>query len=207
MLAAAGAGCATLLVGGDFSRFSALMSRYTGTAGAVTAATFALGGLVAVGVKVLGNALATVVQAHVGGEVGAALRETLLRALLAERSVAQSRHSDHGPATKEAVDEGGAPRGGGSWAQNVARLTAFVGDVEAGASVGVLGSVKAGLQLLPLAALVFVVAPRLAAASLLVLVPFGVALAWLRDRTKSVVPGMIVHGLFNGIALAAAVLT
>jgi membrane protease YdiL (CAAX protease family) len=42
--------------------------------------------------------------------------------------------------------------------------------------------------------------------ALLVLVPFGIALAWLRDRTKSVIPGMIVHALFNGIALAAAVL-
>jgi membrane protease YdiL (CAAX protease family) len=42
--------------------------------------------------------------------------------------------------------------------------------------------------------------------ALLVLVPFGIALAWLRDRTKSVIPGMVVHGLFNGIALAAAVL-
>ena len=43
--------------------------------------------------------------------------------------------------------------------------------------------------------------------ALLILVPFGIALAWLRDRTKSVYPGMVVHGLFNGIALAAAVLT
>lgn len=43
--------------------------------------------------------------------------------------------------------------------------------------------------------------------ALLVLVPFGIALAWLRDRTKSVYPGMAVHGLFNGIALAVAVLT
>jgi membrane protease YdiL (CAAX protease family) len=43
--------------------------------------------------------------------------------------------------------------------------------------------------------------------ALLVLVPFGIALAWLRDRTKSVVPGMVVHALFNGIALAAAVLS
>jgi membrane protease YdiL (CAAX protease family) len=42
--------------------------------------------------------------------------------------------------------------------------------------------------------------------ALLVLVPFGIALAWLRDRTESVVPGMLVHGLFNGAALAAAVL-
>lgn len=43
--------------------------------------------------------------------------------------------------------------------------------------------------------------------ALLVLVPFGIGLAWLRDRTKSVLPGMLVHGLFNGIALAAAVLS
>lgn len=42
---------------------------------------------------------------------------------------------------------------------------------------------------------------------LLVLVPFGIALAWLRDRTKSVVPGMVVHALFNGAALAFAVLS
>ena len=42
--------------------------------------------------------------------------------------------------------------------------------------------------------------------ALLVLVPFGIALAWLRSKTTSVYPGMIVHGLFNGIALAAAVL-
>jgi membrane protease YdiL (CAAX protease family) len=41
---------------------------------------------------------------------------------------------------------------------------------------------------------------------LIVLVPFGIALAWLRDRTDSVVPGMFVHALFNGAALAAAVL-
>jgi membrane protease YdiL (CAAX protease family) len=42
--------------------------------------------------------------------------------------------------------------------------------------------------------------------ALLVLVPFGIALAWVRDRTDSVYPGMVVHGLFNGIALVAAVL-
>lgn len=43
--------------------------------------------------------------------------------------------------------------------------------------------------------------------ALLVLVPFGIGLAWLRDRTESVVPGILVHALFNGAALAAAVLT
>ena len=41
---------------------------------------------------------------------------------------------------------------------------------------------------------------------LLVLVPFGIALAWLRDRTDTVVPGMVVHALFNGMTLALAVL-
>jgi membrane protease YdiL (CAAX protease family) len=43
--------------------------------------------------------------------------------------------------------------------------------------------------------------------ALLVLIPFGIALAWLRDRTGSVVPGMLVHALFNGAALALIVVS
>jgi membrane protease YdiL (CAAX protease family) len=43
--------------------------------------------------------------------------------------------------------------------------------------------------------------------ALLVLVPFGIAVAWLRDRTDSTIPGMLVHGLFNGSALVLAVLS
>jgi len=42
--------------------------------------------------------------------------------------------------------------------------------------------------------------------ALLVLVPFGIALAWLRDRVDSVIPGMFVHALFNGTALVLIVL-
>jgi len=42
--------------------------------------------------------------------------------------------------------------------------------------------------------------------ALLILIPFGIGLAYLRDRTRSVIPGMIVHGLFNGAALAFALL-
>jgi membrane protease YdiL (CAAX protease family) len=34
---------------------------------------------------------------------------------------------------------------------------------------------------------------------------FGCALAWLRSRTESILPGMIVHATFNAIALVAAV--
>jgi len=43
-------------------------------------------------------------------------------------------------------------------------------------------------------------------AGFLVLALFGSALAWLRARTGSVIPGMIVHGTFNAIALIAAVI-
>jgi membrane protease YdiL (CAAX protease family) len=43
--------------------------------------------------------------------------------------------------------------------------------------------------------------------ALLVLVPFGWALAWIRWRTDSVYPGMVVHALFNAFAITTAVLT
>ena len=41
--------------------------------------------------------------------------------------------------------------------------------------------------------------------SLPVIVAFGCVLAWIRDRTDSVVPGMFLHGTFNLIALIVAV--
>ena len=37
------------------------------------------------------------------------------------------------------------------------------------------------------------------------LAAFGAGLAYLRSRINSVIPGMIVHGIFNGVALAVAV--
>jgi membrane protease YdiL (CAAX protease family) len=42
--------------------------------------------------------------------------------------------------------------------------------------------------------------------ALLVLVPFGWALAYLRERTNSVYPGIVVHALFNAVAILAGVL-
>jgi len=41
--------------------------------------------------------------------------------------------------------------------------------------------------------------------SLPVLIVFGAVRAWIRVRTASVVPGMVLHGTFNLIALVAAV--
>jgi uncharacterized protein len=43
--------------------------------------------------------------------------------------------------------------------------------------------------------------------ALLVLVPFGIALAWLRNRTNSVFPGMLVHAFFNAAALVLIVVS
>lgn len=40
-----------------------------------------------------------------------------------------------------------------------------------------------------------------------ILAIFGCGLAYLRSRTDSVYPGMLVHGVFNGLALALAVTT
>lgn len=40
-----------------------------------------------------------------------------------------------------------------------------------------------------------------------ILIVFGCGLAWLRARSDSVYPGMAVHGIFNAVALIAAVST
>jgi membrane protease YdiL (CAAX protease family) len=40
-----------------------------------------------------------------------------------------------------------------------------------------------------------------------VLATFGILLTWLRSRTGSTIPGMVVHALFNSIALIVAVTT
>lgn len=42
--------------------------------------------------------------------------------------------------------------------------------------------------------------------ALLVLIPFGCLLAWLRERTDSIWPGVVVHALFNAAALTVSVL-
>ena len=135
--------------------------------------TFALVGLGAAALKAVGNGLATTVQARIGGEVGAELREGVLRALLAEDSLAQPRHSDQGGATKEADS---AER----WARRVSALTEDVSACERGLSAGLLPSVRAILQMLPLLALLVVLAPKLACFAALVLAPF----AWLVGRGR-----------------------
>jgi len=67
-------------------------------------------------------------------------------------------------------------------------LTPFVGPLPAIIITGIAFGLAHGLVL-----------------GLPVLAIFGMVLAWLRWQTGSVVPGMIVHALFNGLALAVAV--
>jgi membrane protease YdiL (CAAX protease family) len=38
-----------------------------------------------------------------------------------------------------------------------------------------------------------------------ILTLFGISLAWLRSRTRSVYPGMLVHAAFNAVALIVSV--
>jgi membrane protease YdiL (CAAX protease family) len=52
-------------------------------------------------------------------------------------------------------------------------------------------------------ALVFGLAHGLVEA-LPLLVAFGIGLAWVRERQDSTIPGMLLHGTFNAIALAAS---
>ncbi len=131
---------------------------------------FALLGLAAVVLKSLGNVLGTTVQARMGGEVGAALREGVLGALLGEISVAQARHSDQGGATKEA--EG--------WARRVTALTEHVATCERGLADGLLATARAVLQMIPLVALLVALAPRLALVAVIVLAPLG----WIVGRAR-----------------------
>lgn len=40
-----------------------------------------------------------------------------------------------------------------------------------------------------------------------VLIPFGLGLAWMRGRVNSTIPGMLLHGSYNGLALALSLTT
>jgi membrane protease YdiL (CAAX protease family) len=99
------------------------------------------------------------------------------------------------------------PAHAGAFAANIVLFCAIAPFVEEltfrGAGQSLLMRVIGRMPAMVLVGLAFGLAHGLLEA-LIVLVPFGIALAWLRDRTDSVVPGMFVHGLFNGVALAAA---
>jgi ABC-type multidrug transport system fused ATPase/permease subunit len=138
-------------------------------------AVLALGAMT---VKVSGQAWAAYLQAKVSGELGAWVRQCVLDAWLGVHRLRAPGHRDHGD--HDGVD-------GSAWAEPVAALTERVADLEVGMSTGILGGARALAQLVPLAVLLVVLAPRLAGAAVLVFVPFAVGLGALRRRWKAAV--------------------
>jgi ABC-type multidrug transport system fused ATPase/permease subunit len=132
------------------------------------ALALALVGLAVVVVKGTAGAYATFVQARLAGEVGSALRLELLDAMLAVHRLRRPRHGDHAPAPLTQV------------APSVLSLTDRVRDVEAGLEQGVLGGVRAVAQLVPIAALLVALSPRMAATAAIALGAFGWALGRAR---------------------------
>ncbi len=132
------------------------------------ALALSLVGLATIFVKAAAGTYATYVQSSIAGGVAAALRLDLLDALLAIHRLRQPRHGDHGVQV--------APTASG-----VAALTDRVREVEAGLGHGLLGGARAVAQLVPLAALLVALSPRMAVAAAALQGGFG----WLLGRVRS----------------------
>lgn len=125
-------------------------------------------GLAVLALKAAAGVYASYVQAMVAGEAGSELRLELLDALLAVNRLRRPRHDDQG---EEAS---------GTSARDVMALTERVREVEVGLKQGLLGGARSVAQLVPLAVVLVLLAPRLAAVAAVVLAVFGVALGRLR---------------------------
>jgi ABC-type multidrug transport system fused ATPase/permease subunit len=124
-------------------------------------------GLGALVVKATTGAYAAYAQARLAGEAGTLLRLRVLDGLLTRHRLRPAGHDDHG-----------------AHASQVAALTSRVREVESGLAGGVLQSLRAGAQLVPLVALLVWLSPGLATIGLAVIALFGAGLAALRRRWK-----------------------
>jgi ABC-type multidrug transport system fused ATPase/permease subunit len=179
-LALAAGVCAQALGGGGRLLGAGSSTASTNGAGADLAFRLALVGLGAVAVKVVGGAWAAFAQARICGDVGAALRLEVLDGWLAHNRLRAPRLSDHGALATPA--------------RGVAALTSHVRELEVGLHVGVMGGARAVAQLVPLAIVLAWMAPRLAIAALLVLVPFSAGLSVARRRWKGANARAARHG-------------
>ncbi len=136
----------------------------------------ALGGLGAICAKVLGGALAARAQARVAGEVACDLRLRVLDGWLRAVACGVARHPDHGLA--------GDPAQPSSSARALGALTTGVRELEQGLSQGIMGGIRSTAQLVPLAILLVVLAPKLGGAALLALAIFGWGLGRARRALK-----------------------
>jgi len=170
-LALAAGRCAGLLVGAWATNGPSNTSGTSGSADAAKEALWvALAGLSAAVLKAGGGVIAAYGQAKVAGDVGASLRLEVLERLLSVHRLRHPRQGDHGANT--------------SPARCVAALTACIREVELGLHTGVLGGLRAAAQLVPLAAVLFWLAPRLALVAVAVFAPFAVLLGANRRKWK-----------------------
>ncbi|MDP8999501.1 MAG: hypothetical protein M3O46_05260 [Myxococcota bacterium] len=130
---------------------------------------WSLVGLAVVSLKCATGVYATYVQGRVAGHVGAALRLELLDRLLAVHRLRRPRHEDQATADTSTITQGAFA------------LTDRVHEVELGLQHGLLGGARAAAQLVPLAAVLLVLSPRIAAVAALVLTAFGALLGRLRS--------------------------
>ncbi|OJY19504.1 MAG: hypothetical protein BGO98_14415 [Myxococcales bacterium 68-20] len=135
----------------------------------------AVAGVFAAIVKLVGGALSSWAEARVAGDVAARVRLAVLDSVLALNRLHTPRHVDHGSSAIGAV---------GTHADRLAALTSHVADVERGVAHGVLAEVRAAVQLIPLGALLVVLAPRLAGSAVVALGGFGVLAFGLRRAFK-----------------------
>lgn len=179
LLAAAGGGLARALAGGVRDPGSVLSMDPLGRlGGADPLLTLALCGLTAAVAKTIGGALGGWAEARVAGDVGEEVRREVLDGVLARDGLRAPRHGDHGEAPAEGGD---AAR---HTAEDLARLTTHVAEVERGVSVGVLGEVRGIVQLVPLVVLLVWLAPRLAGSAALAMSGFAFLVLGTRRALK-----------------------
>jgi ABC-type transport system involved in cytochrome bd biosynthesis fused ATPase/permease subunit len=123
----------------------------------------AAGGVVAALVKLVGGAAAASAEARIAGEVATRVRLGVLDDLLSQR--------DREELAQPASDA-------------LAALTTHIQEIERGVAGGVLGEIRAGIVVLPLALLLVVLAPRLAGSAALALLGFGIFAFSLRRAFK-----------------------
>jgi ATP-binding cassette subfamily B protein len=173
-LALAAGMCAWSLVHGTEATRVADLPRLPLLTTQPSASWWAALGLIAAAAKLLGGSAASYVQGRVSGDLAASLRVELLDVWLGSHrshGMARSRQGDH-----TVQDRAGAPT------EALAAITAEVREVQAGLDRGLLGGVRAGLQLVPLLALFAELAPQAALGAALILAPLAVVLGALRRR-------------------------
>lgn len=190
-LALAGGGCALALQQGAGGE--SLLA--PGSAGALfghrfhgDALAFACAGLAAVVIKGAGGVWASWEQARLTGDVGNALRLRALDGWLALHRLRAPRHANQGAAQSET--DHSTPRRPLAPMYALTALTSHVRELEAGIGAGVLGALRAGLQIVPLALALVWMAPGLAAVAGLVLIAFSLVLgrarrAWKRANERA----------------------